>query len=83
MPTTIEAPVTLTCSECSDPFTLSARRARDWRDRQPVCMECRRARREITEVERERLRQWWLDRFTREELEEIGQALWPELVAEG
>jgi hypothetical protein len=68
MPTTIEPPVNLTCSECGDPFTLSARRARDWRDRDPVCRDCRRARRELSDEERAELRDWWLARFTFDEL---------------
>jgi hypothetical protein len=79
VPTTIEAPVTLTCSECGDPFTLSARRARGWRDRDPVCGDCRSAGRELTEAERAELRDWWLARFTFDELLEIGGLIWPEL----
>lgn len=81
MPTTIEAPVLLRCSECGCSFELSARRARDWRDRDPVCQACRRSKRQLTEAERAELRAWWLARFTFDELLALGRMLWPELTA--
>jgi hypothetical protein len=75
MPTTVEAPVVLSCSECGDTFSLSARRAREWRNRDPVCRRCRQPPRELTAAERERFRRWWLDRYPLEELREMAAAI--------
>jgi hypothetical protein len=78
MPATAETPVDVRCSSCSDTFTLSARRAREWRDRDPLCRRCRTPARELTDAERERYRRWWLERFTLEELQELARTIWPE-----
>jgi hypothetical protein len=77
--TTAETPVDLRCSGCGDTFRLSARRARDWQDRDPLCRRCRTPARELTPAEQERYRKWWLDRYSLEELFEIGLAFWPDL----
>ena len=83
MSSTVEAPVELRCTECGDTFTLSARRAREWRDREPLCRRCRQPARELNDAERARYERWWLVCFEWEELEELARALWPELLGEG
>jgi transposase-like protein len=81
--TNAEPSVLLTCSLCGDSFQLSARRARDWRDREPICKDCRRGRRELTDEERAQLRDWWLQQsgLRLDELQQIGRAIWPGLAA--
>jgi NAD-dependent SIR2 family protein deacetylase len=78
MPATVEAPVTLRCTSCGDTFTLSARRAREWRNREPLCRRCQTPARELTDAERARYRRWWLDRLPRDELEDLARSIWPE-----
>jgi hypothetical protein len=67
--------------DCGRPFTLntrSLRRARS-RGRRPVCGSCK----PVGVGDSEAMQQWWLRRFTIEELREIGFLLWPELRPEG
>jgi hypothetical protein len=76
---TTETTAPLRCTGCGDTFVLSPRRAREWRDREPLCRDCRRKPKELSEAERARLQRWWLDRYSLEELVEIGREIWPDL----
>jgi hypothetical protein len=75
----LAVPVKVRCAACGDPFELSARRARVYRDRPEavICHDCRRKPREPSEAEREKLRRWWLDRLSPDEIAEIGTMLFP------
>jgi hypothetical protein len=69
------APKTVVCGDCEYSFEISARREYDWRrkGRQPVCEPCRRPPKPVTEEDR----QWWLERFSLDEIRQIAVALWP------
>jgi len=43
--------------------------------RAPKCQPCRRPALEITPEERESYRQWWLERFTLEEIRELAAGI--------
>ena len=73
---TVEAPVLVTC-ECGARFTLSARNARQARrrGRSPICPECRHPAKPPTDAQIARYRRYWLQRFTVDELLELGHML--------
>lgn len=70
--------VWLRCGDCGDAFAFSANRARVYRreGREPVCRDCRRPK--LSEAEQAKLRAWWLNRYSTDELQEIGQMIWPD-----
>jgi len=71
--------VDVRCGECGSRFSLSTRRAFEWRrqSRSPMCQECRHPERTMSAAERERFRQWWLEQsgLSRAELLEISLLL--------
>lgn len=77
---TVETSVNVRC-RCGDTVQLSRRRGKGWQHRpgEYVCRPCQRAPREPAEAERDRYQRWWLARYSLEELQEIGRALWPGL----
>jgi NAD-dependent SIR2 family protein deacetylase len=79
---TVEAPRAVRCGSCGDSFDLSARNVRATRKRgeEPVCALCRRKPQPVDPAMAARLRRWWTDRYSREELEEIAGWIWPDLV---
>jgi predicted RNA-binding Zn-ribbon protein involved in translation (DUF1610 family) len=68
--------VTVPCATCGEDFPLSARKVREHRrsGAPHVCRDCRFPAKPIDARRQEALRQWWLDRFTMEELRS-----WPPL----
>ena len=70
--------VQLSCEECRGTFELSVSSAGRYRreGREPICRDCRRP--ELPEAKRAKLRAWWLKRYTRDELVELGRMLWPD-----
>jgi len=70
--------VQLSCEECGGTFELSVSSAGRYRreGREPICRDCRRP--ELPEAKRAKLRAWWLKRYTRDELVELGRMLWPD-----
>ena len=72
---TVEAPVLVKCA-CGARFELSARVAREHRRHglPNVCWVCRHPPRPPDPKRLEAMRQWWLDRFTLDELRS-----WPPL----
>ena len=70
-------PKTVTCGDCGDSFELSARNEYGWRKRglQPVCVDCRRPPKPVTEVDRS----YWTARFTMDEITAMGCGIWPEV----
>ena len=76
----------VTCDDCHVEFRVDYRTVGQWRrdDRVPVCAWCRgRGRRKpITEEMRQELREYWLSRYSLEELRELALGLWPELDVE-
>ena len=70
--------VPLLCEECGGTFELSVSSAGRYRreGREPICRDCRRP--ELPEAKRAKLRAWWLKRYTRDELVELGRMLWPD-----
>lgn len=75
----LAAPQIWTC-ECGADFTLSERNSRLHRTRgtRPRCYDCRHPASAPSAAERLQYRNWWLERFSREQLEEIAFAVWPE-----
>ena len=75
---TVEAPKLVTCRDCGGDFELSARRARDHRKAgtAPRCRPCREGH-EAPKVTQE-MRDWWLERFTVDEISELAARMWPE-----
>jgi hypothetical protein len=73
----VEAPVLVVCGECGARFELSARNARAWRQRgeEPVCAECWNPPKPPDKETMERMRGWWLSRYSIEELLEIGHMI--------
>jgi hypothetical protein len=65
-----EQPVVLRCA-CGADFTLSARRARDYRNtgRTPACVGCRWP--EPSPTVTDATRAWWLERYTIDEIREL------------
>ena len=74
---TVEAPRAVRCRDCGAPFGLSARNARAWRQRgeTPVCARCRHPAKPPDKLAAERMRRWWLERHSIEELLELGRML--------
>jgi hypothetical protein len=74
---TVEAPRSVRCGSCGASFDLSARNARAWRRRgqEPVSAECRNPPKAPDEETMERMRGWWLSRYSIEELLEIGHMI--------
>jgi hypothetical protein len=74
---TVEAPRAVVCGECGGLFELSARsaRARRTRGQEPVCRPCRHTPKPPTEAQLERYRRWWLDRYSIDELLELGREI--------
>jgi len=66
------------CRDCGDEFELSARRARDHRnaDTTPRCRRCRYGAKppKVTQA----MRDYWLERFTVDEIRELAGAMWPD-----
>jgi hypothetical protein len=58
-------------------FSLSARNSRlHWeRGTQPLCELCRRPEKPVDEATMERMRQWWLERYSLDEILEIGRLI--------
>jgi hypothetical protein len=73
----VEAPVLVVCGECGARFQLSARNARERRRRRqsPICAECRNPSKPVDEATMERMRRWWLARYSIEELLELGREI--------
>ena len=71
----IEAPVLLSCG-CGAQFELSARNARGHRVKgtTPKCRDCRYGR-DAAPRATEAMRRWWLQRFSIEEIRELGREL--------
>lgn len=71
----MEAPVLLACG-CGRQFQLSARRAREHRTHgsQPKCVDCRYGHDGAPRAT-EGMRRWWLDRFSLDEIRELGGCL--------
>ena len=74
---TVEAPQALICASCGGGFELSARVARGWRSRgeEPVCRMCRRLAKPPDPLEQARMRKWWTDRYSVDELLELGREI--------
>ena len=66
------------CSACGGDFELSARQARDHRSAgtTPRCSRCRYGTKPPQATEK--MRRWWLDRFTVDEIRELAAGLWPD-----
>jgi hypothetical protein len=73
----VEARLLVKCAECDRRYYVSARNAREWRrrGREPVCAECRRRPVRANAKQMAKLRAWWLERFTWDELVELGRDL--------
>ncbi len=70
-----ERRVEVRCAECRNLYTLSVRRELEHRrtGRPSICSLCRRPPHpKPTEADRE----WWLERFSLEELVELADAIW-------
>jgi hypothetical protein len=65
------------CGFCGSSFDLSARNVRAARQRgqEPVCAECRNPAKPPDEETMERMRRWWLERYSLEELLELGREI--------
>jgi hypothetical protein len=76
-PVTVEAPRQILCGSCSSIFALSARNAPAWRTRgqEPICSRCGYPAKPPDPAEVERYQRWWLERYTVEELLEIGREI--------
>ena len=72
-----QSDVEVRCVECGERYTLSARRALEYRreGREPRCRECRRPARQPPSAAD---RRYWLERFTLEEIKELANAIWGE-----
>jgi hypothetical protein len=79
-----EKPRSVVCGGCDNPFVLSARNAREARARgeEPRCHDCRHPAKPIDPAELERLRRWWLKRYSLDEIRELALGLWPELASD-
>src|SRR4029079_7564622 len=75
----VEAAVRVRCGECGGAFELSARNARVHRKRgsAPKCSRCRYGAKppKVTQA----MRDYWLERFTLDEIRELAAAMWPDL----
>jgi hypothetical protein len=74
---TVEAPREIVCASCGSRYLLSARNVRAWRQRgeTPVCARCRHPAKPVDPATMIRMRRWWLDRYSIEELLELGDML--------
>jgi hypothetical protein len=72
---TVEAPRAVICGGCGTSLNLSARNVRACRQRgqEPVCAFCRRSPKPVDEATAERMRRWWLERYSIDELLELGR----------
>jgi hypothetical protein len=64
----------VSCGDCGGSFELSARRARIYRNEgtAPRCADCRSAREPVVTPA---LRDYWLDRYTLDEIRELAACL--------
>jgi len=71
----VEAPRIVECGECGGEFELSARNERGHRKRgsTPTCERCRFG--EQPPKPTEAMRRWWLDRYTLEQIRDLGAGL--------
>ena len=67
------APRLVACGDCGSSFELSAQNVRAARapGEEPLCRECRRPAVAADPAEAERMRRWWLDRYTLDEIREL------------
>jgi hypothetical protein len=74
---TVEAPRLVRCGTCGGSFELSPRNVRAARARgeEPTCRICRRTAKPPDEAASEKLRRWWLERYSLEELVELGREI--------
>jgi hypothetical protein len=72
-----EAAQLVKCGSCGSSFDLSARNVRAARTRgeTPVCALCRRTPKPVDEATMRKLREWWLDRYSLDELLELGREI--------
>jgi hypothetical protein len=75
----VEVARDVVCGECEQTFQLSARNDREHRRRGtvPRCYDCRHPLKPPDEAELARLREWWLERFTLDELRDLARCIWP------
>jgi hypothetical protein len=66
-----------TCPGCGERSELSAKNMREHRRRGtvPICRDCRLPPARPDPEEAERLRRWWLARYSVDELREIGELI--------
>jgi hypothetical protein len=72
---TVEASRAVICGECGGSFELHPRNVRAARARgeEPICRLCRRTAKPPDEATIERMRRWWLARYSLDELLELGR----------
>ncbi len=63
-----ETPVTVRCPRCKGLRVLAFRN----RNSQAICSDCRKGK----VVKRSRYENFWLERFTMEEIRELGKQIW-------
>jgi hypothetical protein len=65
------------CGSCGSDFDLSARNVRAWQSRgqEPVCGLCRRKPKPVDGAQLERMKLWWLEPYSLDELVEIGRLI--------
>lgn len=73
----VEVAQLVRCGGCGGGFELHPRNVRAARARseEPICRGCRRKAKPIDEAALERMRHWWLERYSMDELLEIGREL--------
>jgi hypothetical protein len=74
---TVELPQLVRCGECGGQYTMSARNARAHRAHGTafVCARCRHPAQPPDPAAVERMKRWWLARYSLDELLELGELL--------
>jgi phage FluMu protein Com len=64
----VETPITLRCLQCNGLWTV----ARERSNKRTLCPECRRG----NVIPKTQFHNYWLTRFTLDEITEMGRAIW-------